>query len=62
MRITVASNSPAIFFAPERNPVIMTQICSVLAGYVWDTANPYVAQADRALPLLAKVIQRTSRS
>jgi flavin-dependent dehydrogenase len=45
-----------IFFAAQRNPAIMKQICSVLAGYVWDRSNPYVAQADRALPLLAKVI------
>ena len=45
-----------IFFAAQRNPPIMKQICSVLAGYVWDRSNPYVAQADRALPLLAKVI------
>jgi flavin-dependent dehydrogenase len=53
---------PTIFFAPNRNPAIMKQICSVLAGYVWDTANPYVAQAARALPLLAKVIQSQSRA
>ena len=28
----------------------MKQICSVLAGYVWDKSNPYVAQPERALP------------
>lgn len=47
---------PKIFFAAQRNPAIMKQICSVLAGYVWDRSNPYVAQAGRALPLLLKVI------
>lgn len=52
---------PTIFFAPQPNPNIMRQICSVLAGYVWDKNNPYVAQADRALPLLAKVIQGQAR-
>ena len=51
----------------------MRQICSVLAGYVWDKSNPYVAQPERALPLLAKIAgqgqarvrrtnQQTSRS
>ena len=44
---------PQILFAPQRNPDIMRQICSVLAGYVWDKSNPYVTQADRALSLLA---------
>jgi hypothetical protein len=35
----------------------MRQVCSVLAGYVWDHSNPYVVQADRALPLLAKIVK-----
>ena len=46
-----------IIFAAQANPGIMRQICSVLAGYVWDTSNPYVAQADRALPLLSKIVR-----
>lgn len=46
---------PQIFFAPQRNPDIMKQICSVLAGYVWDKSNPYVTQAERALGLLARI-------
>ena len=45
-----------IFFAAGANPVIMRQICSVLAGYVWDQSNPYVVQPERALPLLARII------
>jgi flavin-dependent dehydrogenase len=51
-----------IFFAAQRNPAIMKQICSVLAGYVWDKSNPYVAQADRALPLLVKIVQGRART
>lgn len=31
-----------IFFAEERNEEVIRQICSVLAGYVWDLENPYV--------------------
>jgi flavin-dependent dehydrogenase len=46
---------PEIFFAPRRDPEIMKQICSVLAGYVWDKSNLYVTQADRALTLLARI-------
>ena len=34
------TNLHDIFFAAQRNPVIMKQICSVLAGYVWVTSNP----------------------
>jgi len=49
---------PDIFFSARKNPEIMRQICSVLAGYVWDESNPYVAQADRALPLLAQIARR----
>lgn len=48
---------PDIIFAAQSNPGIMRQICSVLAGYVWDRSNPYVTQADRALPLLAKIVR-----
>lgn len=51
-----------IFFAAGANPDIMRQICSVLAGYVWDTANPYVAQPERALPLLTHVIRSRAGS
>ncbi len=46
---------PTIFFNARRSPEIMRQICSVLAGYVWDKSNPYVAQPDRALAVLAKL-------
>jgi flavin-dependent dehydrogenase len=51
-----------IFFAAEANPVVMRQICSVLAGYVWDLTNPYVAQPQRALPLLSKILQGQARA
>jgi flavin-dependent dehydrogenase len=47
---------PKIFFSSNRNPQIMRQICSVLAGYVWDKTNPYVTQAERALGLLEKIL------
>jgi 2-polyprenyl-6-methoxyphenol hydroxylase-like FAD-dependent oxidoreductase len=46
---------PTIFFSTRRSPEIMRQICSVLAGYVWDKSNPYVAQPERALAVLSKL-------
>ena len=46
-----------IFFAAGSNPAVMRQICSVLAGYVWDRTNPYVAQPERALPLLSRIVR-----
>jgi flavin-dependent dehydrogenase len=49
-----------IFFAAQANAGILKQICSVLAGYVWDMSNPYVAQPERALPLLSKIVQARS--
>ena len=52
---------PQIFFATQRNPDIMRQICSVLAGYVWDQSNPYVSQAERALSALTKILSSPRR-
>jgi flavin-dependent dehydrogenase len=46
-----------IFFADNQVPEIKSMICSVLAGYVWDTNNPYVKDHDTALQKLAKLIQ-----
>ena len=46
-----------IFFANDQNPEIKKMICSVLAGYVWDTDNPYVKEHDTALRKLAKTIR-----
>ncbi|MDP1745965.1 MAG: NAD(P)/FAD-dependent oxidoreductase [Bacteroidota bacterium] len=46
-----------IFFSENPDPEIKKQICSVLAGYVWDLNNPFVKKHDRALKSLAKVIR-----
>jgi flavin-dependent dehydrogenase len=45
-----------IFFAENPDPLIKKQICSVLAGYVWDQSNPYVSDHKTALFKLAKMI------
>jgi len=46
-----------IFFAKDQDPEIKRKICSVLAGYVWDTNNSYVKDHDTALKKLAKTIK-----
>ncbi len=45
-----------IFFADNQVPEIKSMICSVLAGYVWDTNNPYVKDHSTALHKLEKLI------
>jgi flavin-dependent dehydrogenase len=46
-----------IFFADQQDPLVKSQICSVLAGYVWDLNNPYVRFHDNALHKLARMIE-----
>jgi len=46
-----------IFFADDQDPLIKSQICSVLAGYVWDKTNPYVKNHHNALHKLASIIE-----
>lgn len=45
-----------IFFAENQDPVIKSQICSVLAGYVWDLDNIYVKNHKTWLHRLASMI------
>ncbi len=45
-----------IFFADKPDLEIKNKICSVLAGYVWDTSNSYVKNHGTALTKLAKLI------
>lgn len=46
-----------IFFAENPDPEIKKQICSVLAGYVWDLNNPFVKKHDRAVKSLANLLR-----
>jgi flavin-dependent dehydrogenase len=45
-----------IFFAENQDPLIKSQICSVLAGYVWDLENPFVKNHKTGLHRLASMI------
>lgn len=51
-----------IVFAKQIDNEIKNQICSVLAGYVWDQSNPFVKKHDTILPTLAKVIQMKEKA
>lgn len=46
-----------IFFSKDPNPLFKQQVCSVLAGYVWDKENPFVNNHFKAVTSLAKVIK-----
>jgi len=45
---------PTIFFNSKQAPTLRKQICSVLAGYVWDEDNACVTQPERAIENLYK--------
>jgi flavin-dependent dehydrogenase len=48
-----------VIFAPNKDPKIHRMICSVLAGYVWDPANPYNGpQSSRRLRALAQMCRQ----
>jgi flavin-dependent dehydrogenase len=48
-----------VIFAPNKDPKIHKMICSVLAGYVWDPANPYNGpQSARRLHALAAMCRK----
>ena len=46
-----------IMFSPRRPQRVYELLCSVLAGYAWDPANPYVGQSGRRLRALAQTIR-----
>jgi flavin-dependent dehydrogenase len=48
-----------IFFSKNPDQEVKQQICSVLAGYVWDQSNPYVKNHATALKRLARTIELT---
>lgn len=49
-------NLQKIFFHQPENPEIKKQICSVLAGYVWDETNPFVKNHHRLIKTVAHFI------
>lgn len=45
-----------IFFAKNPDEDLLNKICSVLAGYVWDESNPFVAKSEKTVYTLAKYL------
>ncbi|WP_273565360.1 NAD(P)/FAD-dependent oxidoreductase [Maribacter halichondriae] len=50
-------NLQTIFFDSNENPVIKSQICAVLAGYVWDQSNPFVKNHHRLVKTVAHIAE-----
>jgi flavin-dependent dehydrogenase len=48
-----------VIFHENPNPKIKRMICSILAGYAWDTTNPFVAQPERRLRIIAEICRDT---
>lgn len=44
-----------VIFHPKQQPEIKAMICSILAGYAWDEANPYVKNARSRLDTLVEL-------
>lgn len=50
-----AGSFQRIIFHPNAHPDIRRMICSILAGYAWDTSNPYVGDPKRRLRILEEL-------
>ncbi|MBH0000452.1 NAD(P)/FAD-dependent oxidoreductase [Pseudoalteromonas sp. NSLLW24] len=46
-----------VIFYSEQNTQVREMISAILAGYAWDTNNPFVAQSERRLNVLAQLCQ-----
>ncbi|WP_163834965.1 NAD(P)/FAD-dependent oxidoreductase [Spartinivicinus ruber] len=44
-----------ILFFDQKEPGVERMVCSILAGYAWDEANPYVADCGRRLNVLKEL-------
>lgn len=45
-----------IIFSEGQDEEMLNQICSVLAGYVWDKSNPFVKNSDKTVRTLARFL------
>ncbi len=48
-----------VIFHESPDHKIKQMICSILAGYAWDTTNPFVAQPERRLRMIAEICRDT---
>lgn len=49
-----------VIYAENRSPEITRMISAILAGYAWDTNNPYVEKSQRRLAALAETVGQVS--
>lgn len=47
-----------VIFHPKPAPEVKRMVSAILAGYAWDTGNPFVAQPKRRLSTLAQLCQQ----
>lgn len=45
-----------VIYAKNPDPKIRAMLSSILAGYAWDTENPFVAKSDARLKALAEIV------
>lgn len=43
-----------VVYTPDRSPEISRMLSSILAGYAWDTENPFVAKSEQRLTALSE--------
>ena len=47
-----------VMFTTRDNPQVRRLICSILAGFAWDTGNPFVRRPEQGLAALVKVVEK----
>lgn len=50
-----------IIFSEGQHDDMLNQICSVLAGYVWDKSNPFVKNSDKTVRTLARFLDHRQK-
>ena len=50
-------NLQELFYHKPENPDVKQKICAVLAGYVWNKENPFVAKHDNLIKNMAHLIR-----
>lgn len=55
-------NLQELFYHQPENPEVKERICAVLAGYVWNKENPFVAKHHNIVKNMAYLIKQSSHS
>jgi hypothetical protein len=49
-------------FAKQQPAGIRGMICAILAGYAWDEKNPFVAEPERRLAMVAELCKQARQA